>query len=293
MNDFCKLKFLMVENRLNSEINCAINSCAIANVDLDVISEIDAKSNYSTFSKNYRHFSSNSESFELICFRRYFLISDYLEKNESVKEFVLIDSDVLVFEGVDTFIRNNFSENWFSGSILTFLIDHHRQISPHASYWKREALFDFVNYLIDSYVKEDFLAKLSSIQNDFISRGERGGVSDMTLLYLWAKDKNLLTPINTAMPNGVIDHNINIADGTKKLEFETSFGVKRIRFSSKSCELIDCNQQWRKVYILHFQGKAKILMASVLNRNSYKFLVLASIVSIGKKVMKFKYRLFK
>ena len=66
-------------------------------IDKEYRFDTDAGPAYERFRHAYVHLSSNSPEFERICFRRYFLLAQYLAANPGCSAFVLIDSDVLLF----------------------------------------------------------------------------------------------------------------------------------------------------------------------------------------------------
>ncbi len=73
---------------------------------------------YERLCRSYVHLSSNTPAFEKICFRRYFLLAARLEARPECREFVLLDSDVLLFRGVGAHVRRLVGEADFSGSFI-------------------------------------------------------------------------------------------------------------------------------------------------------------------------------
>ena len=64
------------------------------------------------FRKVYVHSSTNNENIERFCFERWFILSEFMKKNNISKVFTL-DSDVLLFENV-TLDANNYSKYLFT-----------------------------------------------------------------------------------------------------------------------------------------------------------------------------------
>ena len=88
------LAFIVVEDRRNKALLLCRESAALAGEQLIVLSGTDAGPDYARFRDAYVHLSSNSPEFEMVCFRRYFLLAKYLAAHPECRRFVLIDSDV-------------------------------------------------------------------------------------------------------------------------------------------------------------------------------------------------------
>lgn len=260
------LDFIVVEDRQNKTLQLCRKSAARAGEQLVVLAATEAGYAYRRFCEVYVHLSSNTPAFEKICFRRYFLLADYLAANPECRQFVLIDSDVLLFRGAGAHIAQLVGDAGFSGSFIRPAAGWNPcQISPHVSYWTAQGLRDFVAYVIETYSTPAGIQRLRDVADRFAARGVRGGVSDMTLLYLWAEASGNAAPINRVQDGQVIDHNVN--GGTNHLVREF-----RVRGGAKRLELIDGQPCLRtsqgdavRVLALHFQGAAKMAMAHALH----------------------------
>ncbi len=260
------LSFIVVEDRQNKTLRLCREAAARAGEHLVVLAGTDAGYAYKCFSKVYVHLSSNTPEFEKICFRRYFLLADYLAAHPECREFVLIDSDVLLFRGAGAHIAHLVGDAGFSGSFIRPADGWNPcQISPHVSYWTAAGLRDFVARVIEMYSTPADLRRLRDIAERFAARSVRGGVSDMTLLYLWAEASGNVAPINRVLDGQVIDHNIN--GGTNHLanEFRVCGGATRLAFvDGRPCLATPANEAVR-VLALHFQGSAKMAMPHALH----------------------------
>ena len=260
------LAFIVVEDRQNKTLLLCREAAAQAQEHLVVLSRTEAGYAYEHFRKIYVHLSSNTPEFEKICFRRYFLLADYLAANPYCSEFVLIDSDVLLFRGAGAHIAHLVGKADFSGSFIRPADGWNPcQISPHVSYWTAKGLRDFVASVIEMYSTPAGLLQLRDIADRFAARSVRGGVSDMTLLYLWAQATGNVEPINRVLDGQVIDHNIN--GGTNHLvqEFRVRGGAKRLAFVGGQPCLETRAGAAVRVVALHFQGSAKMAMQHALD----------------------------
>jgi hypothetical protein len=259
------LPFIVVEDRKNKTLALCRESAELAGESLLVLAETDAGPAYERFRRSYVHLSSNSPEFEKICFRRYFLLAQFLDANPEVREFVLIDSDVLLFQGAGAHIARLVGKADFSGSYLVPSDGWNPcQVSPHVSYWSANGLRRFVAYVLDSYAAPSGRRKLREIAERFAARGVRGGISDMTLLYLWARTTGNDAPINRVLDGTVIDHNINGTHNHQLREFEVRGGAKRVSYRDGEAWLTSTAGGLTRVVALHFQGGAKVAMPYAL-----------------------------
>ncbi|MDP9600963.1 UNVERIFIED_ORG: hypothetical protein J2W38_000733 [Variovorax paradoxus] len=259
------LPFIVVEDRQNKTLALCRESAELAGESLFVLSDTDAGPAYERFCRSYVHLSSNPPEFEKICFRRYFLLARFLESHPEVHDFVLVDSDVLLFQGAGDHIRRLAGKADFSGSRMQSADGWNPcQISPHVSYWTSNGLRRFVAYVLDSYSTPSGRRKLREIAARFAARGVRGGVSDMTLLYLWAHATGNDDPINRVLDGTVVDHNINGMHNLHRGEFKVLGGAKRIAWREGKAWLTSTTGDMTRVVALHFQGSAKMAMPYAL-----------------------------
>jgi hypothetical protein len=260
------LTFIVVEDRQNKTLRLCREAAARATEQLVVLSDTDAGPAYERFCQVYLHLSSNTPAFEKICFRRYFLLAGYLAAHPDCHAFVLIDSDVLLFRGIGAHIARLVGKADFSGSSIVPRDGWNPcQISPHVSYWTAAGLRDFVASVIEMYSTPAGLRQLRDIAERFAARGVRGGVSDMTLLFLWAQATGNAAPINRVFDGQVIDHNVN--GGTNHLvrEFRVRGGAKRLALIGGQPFLETPAGDAVRVLALHFQGSAKRAMQPALH----------------------------
>jgi hypothetical protein len=281
------IKFLVVENRDNKFTNVCYSSLKNTELDFAVLTSTNSTAEFNDFCNRYIHLSPNSKEFEIICFRRYFILKKYLDENKDVDRFILLDSDVIVYKGVLNHVSEISKGQGFMGSV-DYNFDMDKQVSPHFSYWTRECLSNFVEYLLNAYKKEDIKSKLIEIQKNFAMRGRYGGVSDMTLLYMWSRENKLIKNINSIASGGVVDHNIGCGCDGDHVKFKKIWGVKQVHFS-KGCAYvkIEKNNELIPCYAIHFQGKAKILMESAFSNKKYKFYVLVLLLFFARQLKRY------
>ena len=135
---------------------------------------------YNDFTNVYENMSTNPYKFELICFERYFLTYAYMEKS-NLTECIMMDSDVCLYEKITT--------NLFEGIDLAISIPEQKTkftmaASAHFSYWKKETMKEFLEFLIIAY--ENRSKELYEKWEWHKNTATPGGICDMTLLYLFS-----------------------------------------------------------------------------------------------------------
>lgn len=147
-----------------------IYSPLVTNIDIATYSNDSEQ-----FKNIYRHFSTNSYEFELICIQRWFILRDFLIKN-GIKRCLYLDSDIFVYSDINE-LANRFME--YGMTICG--------ISGHINFLEVNTLIDFCNYITSSYTNEKSLKELEThFQQEYINRQQLGGISDMTFFYRYS-----------------------------------------------------------------------------------------------------------
>lgn len=127
----------------------------------------------------YRHMSTNSEKFEIICMIRWIIL----------RNFMRIHGDKIVyFSDADVFNLENMTKVY--GSYREFDVlylsskDEYMAASGACSFWKVEIIEAFCDHMTDMYT-EGRVSVLQSHWAHHQSNRLKGGVCDMTLLYLF------------------------------------------------------------------------------------------------------------
>lgn len=110
------------------------------------------------FEKCYRHYSVNPWEFELFCFQRWFIIKEFIEKN-NIHKFLHIDSDVLLYSDFtkeEEYVKNLEKYDY----TISFCC-------AHTSFFnKQEVIARYCN-LVSEYFKDDsFFAQFANDPNN-------------------------------------------------------------------------------------------------------------------------------
>ena len=195
------------------------------------------------FENYYYHLSTNSYSFELICFQRWFILLDFLKHNTYSKSFVYLDSDVLLFCD----IQNVFGK--MGNAQMTVCAN----IGPQYSFFKNiEILEKFCNFIIYYYAEESNLKKLINSYDDYRKHSVYGGICDMWLLDLFRKQNiELFKDLSHIIDGECFDHNINVSEN-----FTMNKSIKKVIIKNKIP--FGYNNGNKILFLgIHFQDRAK------------------------------------
>jgi hypothetical protein len=215
------------------------------------------------FEAAYRHMSTHARIFELRCFQRFFVMQQLMQ-DQGLDGFFHVDSDVLLFDDLHAFEVEHIRPQAIACGLHMPLAQPGFRYSygPQTSYWTRAAVDDFCRFLIASF--ENLLPALADKWAWHQQTGAAGGICDMALLYLWARDRGDIANFAAVIGGGVFDLNINSGENLVKDEYETRLGRKHIVFREGRpwCRNLKSGE-WVRFRSLHFQGHIKAQMARV------------------------------
>ncbi|MFT3990116.1 MAG: hypothetical protein QM680_01780 [Luteolibacter sp.] len=231
------------------------------------IPAVDSQSLESDLSQKFRSvfkpMSPNPPEFELMCYLRWFYLLKFLEQHD-LEEAFYFDSDVLVYDDCEKVRQAVLSQNLQCGlSIPEQSFDSYTWTAcGHASYWRISILRDFCEFCVRSYTDESYLELYGQKIRWQKSQGIRGGICDMTTLYLfWVERSGEIANLARISGNMVVDHNVVCSGNSIPDEYSHEHGIKRIIFEEGMPYFT--TQADRKpvlAHSIHFQGARKKLM---------------------------------
>lgn len=230
--------------------------------------DIQQSSRFDEFKAVFQHIGANTAEFELNCFARYFALESVIKADE---QFILSDSDIYITNRVFDFNNPRFKDTFIgSDGYLNGVSEW--QISPHFSIWNRALLKDFIDHLIASYIRnqqDSFLTAYYATQ-----QGRLGytSISDMTLLYLWVKERSVpFINSNNVEYNLGIDHNISTLTD-ECLMYQGEYTRKKIEVTSAGDVNFFLESGDRiPMSCVHFQGNYKYVLNDFYLGNYAKF----------------------
>lgn len=219
---------------------------------------------YEEFKQVFVNYSTYTDFFALICFKRYFLYYELMKKME-FDRIIVAESDLYncadyskipslqkVYAMVSTTEGQEKNYGWSS--------------CCHCSCWTREALADFLDFCRRTF--ENNREPLLEKWNYHKEHGLAGGVCDMTLVYLWSKDKPQVLNSATVFDGGTIDQNLCDKANYSEDEYQYNnfFKIKKYVFKkdeegNRIPYLVKKNKELVKVYSVHCSGRGKAAIA--------------------------------
>lgn len=195
------------------------------------------------FSTIYKHMSPNSKEFELICFYRWFIIKSFALEN-NIEKFFCCDSDTLVFNDLTQIALTR-----LNGKEISIV----NKICPCCTYFTKQSIQLFCNFIITQYTDKQKLQKLENIYKEKIE-SNLGGICDMTMfpLYEEAFPNSIHDFGNIVEIQGkffVFNDNISITKG-----FVEKNSIKKIKFIKKIPYGFSTDNKIVCFDILHCQG---------------------------------------
>jgi len=218
---------------------------------------------YNSFIKYYKHMSPNGIEYELICFLRWYLLLEFMEKNNIQKVFYM-DSDVLLFTDINQDKFKNF--DFATVRVLFTEVSLGINSCGHCSFLSRVKLQRFCDFMNYSYQTQQGEKPLVDIFNEIVTKKIHSGISDMTLFELFNKKYPSETQdinINYLLRSeeGIFNNNLikmynNFINGVHN--YESINELIKIYYQDGIPYGFDLdNKIFVKFNALHFQGLAK------------------------------------
>jgi hypothetical protein len=222
------------------------------------------------FDHTYVHMSDGPSKFEIKAWRRWFVLADFMNRNNIEKAFSC-DTDVLLYCNV-TEIEKTLGNYTAAFTIPEYQPEYRISASSHVSFWTRKGINDFCYFSLELYKPEN-IKVLKEKWEYHIKNKIPGGICDMTAAYLFYKENkdNIINLISVR--NGeTFDYNISSPQNFQLDEYLTKDEIKKIIWKNgiPYCYNKILNKNIR-FYSFHFQGEKKNLMEYFYYKNSILF----------------------
>ena len=203
------------------------------------------------FNNVYKHMCYNNETFERLCFIRFYKILEYVKAN-NIDKFLYCDSDAVFLKVLD------FEKILEDEKCVACRPKEQNKFEDvtgaHFSIWTKDGLEDFCNYIIDVYTNN--IDILTPKWDWHVETKTGGGICDMTLMYHWYKGKKNLYEV----AGGTFDRGIGMPQNNIADEFEMKGDIKRLRNIDNQIFGTNYNDEIVEFFGLHFQGDKKNYM---------------------------------
>lgn len=213
------------------------------------------------FKHSYIHMHHNpSLEISCACIIRWSLLAGLARKLD-LQVLFACDSDVMLYTGVEE-PEQSLGEYDLACSIPTRQPEFRWCASGHVSYWKRDMLVEFDEFIKSAYSDSEVVRQLKSKWDWHRETGAAGGICDMTLLWLFVQaQRQRCVDLCSPIEGTVFDHNFNEAGGYLEED-----GVKSIMWKDghpygyhKELDV------WIRFNSIHFQGVAKRILGHYIH----------------------------
>ena len=202
------------------------------------------------FEKIYKHLNFLPENGVLFWFKRWFIIEEFLRKNNISYPFIYIDSDVLLFSDITKEFEN------FKSYSMTICGERGPQYTYFSSV---SSLSEFCKFIRSLFLDKEYFEKLIEKFEFHKKTGSPGGVDDMTAFYEFKKiNPEKVGNTNMIYNNSIYDNNINSQEG---YYYDSDNNIKKIYWiGGLPFGKVSITGQLIQFNGLHFQGTAKKFM---------------------------------
>ncbi len=207
------------------------------------------------FESVYRHQSSNPYWYELICFQRWFIINDFVQKN-NIDMLYGCDTDIMIYDDLSKYIPQ-----------VNFKLTIANKNGPQCSFFTKESINDFCNYIIKQYTDPICVQRLLTRYRHFIDNKLPGGNCDMTMFEFCEQDfpgsvldYGFMEPVRNDTIKPMLYCCSSNYDWMKTEILKKYFTIAQIRFQDNIPYILAKDGNKYFVPIVHFLGQYKQFM---------------------------------
>ena len=178
-----------------------------------------------SFAPHYRHMSSNRAPFQLWDIQRHFIYKAFMQ-DQGYEKIFTCDSDVMIYSDLAR-AEGTLGDYDLALSITETQWKYRWAASAHVSYWTLDALVGFCEFIQRAYTTPALLHKLEEKWAWHQETNTPGGICDMTLLWLFSRDKNVVN-LAQVRDETTFDDNINASENYHPDEYRMKAGRKEI-----------------------------------------------------------------
>jgi hypothetical protein len=227
------------------------------------------------FEKYYKHLDSNTYEFGLICFQRWFVLKEFMKKN-NYNSLLHIDPDVMLYKDIS-------QEENFANCDLALSGDANEGLLAcgHSCFINNfKVLEELCDFIMQHYKDETKFKEIEEIYRKLNENNNISGISDMVLLKKFIQT-NKFKIIHNGMiiNNSIYDDNFNCPG-----EYEASGNTKYIFMQNKKPYGIHSGTKETIAFnSLHFQGATKPLMKRFYTGNKAFLIFNKFMINLIKK----------
>jgi hypothetical protein len=209
------------------------------------------------FAKIYKNLSFNKEAFELFCIQRWFVLNEFLNKN-NIDKCIHIDSDVLLYSDFSKDEEYIKKINSYDMTISGW--------SPHCMFINNIAMISkFCDYITDKYNDENLMQEISEAFSNrhFYKTWDfsTSPVSDMFWLNFFPENSCAkVFDTDEVVCDSMVNNNIDVYSMFAR--YNTFGHLLNVLFNKKTPYIFDLeDNKLVRLHNLHCQGSSKRLMS--------------------------------
>ncbi len=224
------------------------------------------------FSTIYTHLSTNEYKFELFCIQRWFILYEFMKKN-NINQCFIMDSDVLLYDKVEKY------KNSLGDKQINLFIDKNAYVASAGNSYilSQEFLLSFLEFVMKVYKNKTSheFTELVDHYNKLQNAKKMGGVCDMSLWYQFSliNTDKVFDGYTSIENNCYFDINTASKD-SPFFTFEYNETLKKINFkgSIPYIKIITPNIILLRAICLHFQGSIKKQIPKYITYKGFYYL---------------------
>lgn len=172
----------------------------------------------------------------------------------------MADSDVMIYDHLTQRANRLVGQHYLAAYNVGTDCDWVNSASGHSSFWTRDGIDQFCQFLLDLYSHPDFQPLLDNIRSKGYLITSQMGISDMTALYLFMKQQpRRILNLSKLKRSRAFDHNVGTATNYDHNEYALDPDIKHVVWidQTKPVCFNKVRQQPVQMVTLHFQGSAK------------------------------------
>lgn len=213
------------------------------------------------FRIKYKHLHSGGIEMQVICYIRWFVIKNLIEKL-NIDVFFHADSDLAVLVDVEQYY-NKLGNPKLALSTQEYQDNFRFVASGHCSYFTKDSIKELCDFFIESYDENSETYKMLLKKYEWHKiTGTGGGVCDMTQLYLYSLTQETMS-LTRIYDDSCFDDNINSPENYLKNEYKTENNLKKILFKDNEFYFENIEGKIIKTNSIHCQGQSKRILQKI------------------------------
>ena len=219
------------------------------------------------FEKEYVQYSYYKKNHDRFTMAVFFMLKGFMQAT-GLKVIANTDSDMMTYCNMTEEERKLPKNYLLACCIPEYQPPFRWNASTETSFFTLEGICEVCEFIHRVYTTPAWLAKIKTKWDWHVANSPRGGVCDLTLLWLFVQDRNRerivnLTPVIQSAENGTFSHKISGDENSIQGEYRMDGGLKEIEWRGNQPYGYNLRlESWVRFKNIHLQGAQKRLASS-------------------------------